>query len=70
MLFRSFELTPKSMWDGGFYPGASVVQSVFQANIRPALYLIDLSDDPLRATKGPTAFASAPSAKTQGEKAK
>ncbi len=55
----TFELTPKSMWDGGFYPGAGVVQTVFQANLRPALYLIDLADDPLRATKGPTAFAAA-----------
>lgn len=56
----TFELTPKSMWDGGFYPGAGAVQRAFQANIRPALYLIDLADDPLRATKGPTAFAAAP----------
>ncbi len=55
----TFELTPKSMWDGGFYPGAGVVQRVFQANIRPALYLIDLSDDPYRATKGPSVFAAA-----------
>lgn len=47
----TFELTPKSMWDGGFYPGAGVVSRVTQANIRPALYLIDLSDDPLRAAK-------------------
>lgn len=47
----TFELTPKSMWDGGFYPGAGVVQRVFQANIRPALYLIDLADDPYRAAK-------------------
>jgi carboxypeptidase T len=66
----TFELTPKSMWDGGFYPGAGVVQRVFQANSRPALYLIDLSDDPLRATKGPTAFASSPASKSQGEAAK
>ena len=50
----TFELTPKFMWDGGFYPGATAVQKTFQANIRPALYLIDLSDDPLRAIKGPT----------------
>ena len=47
----TFELTPKSMWDGGFYPGAGVVQRVTQANIRPALYLIDLADDPYRAAK-------------------
>ncbi|MBI4059822.1 MAG: zinc carboxypeptidase [Elusimicrobia bacterium] len=48
----TFELTPKSMWDGGFYPGAAAVQKTFRANIRPALYLIDLADDPLRAAKG------------------
>lgn len=56
----TFELTPKSMWDGGFYPGAGVVSRVFQANIRPALYLIDLSDDPQRVLKGPAAFAATP----------
>ena len=65
----TFELTPKSMWDGGFYPGAGVVSRVFQANIRPALYLIDLSDDPLRAAKGPTAFAAAAQPQLQGETA-
>ena len=66
----TFELTPKSMWDGGFYPGAGVVQRVFQANIRPALYLIDLSDDPLRAVKGTSVFASTPASKSSGESTK
>ena len=66
----TFELTPKSMWDGGFYPGAGVVQRVFQANIRPALYLIDLSDDPLRAGKTASSFAAAPASKSQGEATK
>jgi carboxypeptidase T len=63
----TFELTPKSMWDGGFYPGAGVVQRVFQANIRPALYLIDIADNPLRAASGTGAVASAPASKSQGE---
>ncbi len=45
----TFELTPKSMWDGGFYPGAKAIQSTFLNNIRPALYLMDLADDPYRA---------------------
>jgi carboxypeptidase T len=45
----TFELTPKSMWDGGFYPGASAIAGTFAANIKPALYLIDLADDPYRA---------------------
>ena len=66
----TFELTPKSMWDGGFYPGAGVVSRVFQANIRPALYLIDLSDDPLRAVKGASVFASTPASKSSGESTK
>jgi carboxypeptidase T len=45
----TFELTPKSMWGGGFYPGAGAIASTAAANIRPALYLIDLADDPYRA---------------------
>lgn len=45
----TFELTPKSMWEGGFYPGAVAIQTTFQANLRPALYLIGMSDDPYRA---------------------
>ncbi|MBI5630385.1 MAG: zinc carboxypeptidase [Elusimicrobia bacterium] len=45
----TFELTPKSMWQGGFYPGAGAIATTFQNNIRPALYLMDLADNPLRA---------------------
>ncbi len=37
------------MWDGGFYPGAGVLDRVFSDNLRPALYLIELADDPYRA---------------------
>lgn len=48
----TFELTPKSQWEGGFYPGAGAVQSTFQKNIEPALYLIELADDPYRAAGG------------------
>ena len=55
----TFELTPKSMWDGGFYPGAGAVAKTFQNNIRPALYLIDLADDPLRVLTGTPAFSAA-----------
>ena len=47
----TFELTPKSMWDGGFYPGAAAIAKTTQANWRPALYLIDLADDPRRAAR-------------------
>ncbi len=48
----TFELTPKSMWDGGFYPGAGAISSTFAANLKPALYLLDLADDPYRAAGG------------------
>lgn len=45
----TFELTPKSIFSGGFYPGAGVIDRVFAANLRPVLYLLDLADDPHRA---------------------
>ncbi len=45
----TFELDPKSIWDGGFYPGAKIIPQVFQKNIKPALYMIDLADNPYRA---------------------
>lgn len=57
----TFELTPKSMWDGGFYPGAPAIAATVQANWRPLLYLIDLADDPRRAAKGRGLSAFAPS---------
>lgn len=47
----TFELTPKSMWNGGFYPGAGVIDSTFAKNVEPALYLIGLADDPYRASE-------------------
>lgn len=58
----TFEMTPKSMWDGGFYPGTAAIASSIQLNWRPMLYLIDLADDPRRAAQGPalTAFAFKP----------
>ena len=57
----TFEMTPKSMWDGGFYPGTAAIATSVQLNWRPMLYLIDLADDPRRAA-GPalTAFAFKP----------
>jgi carboxypeptidase T len=45
----TFELTPKGSLGGGFYPGANVIDSTFNANLNPALYLIDLADNPYRA---------------------
>lgn len=44
----TFELSPKSMFEGGFYPGARVIDRVFQDNLKPCLYLIDVADDPYK----------------------
>jgi carboxypeptidase T len=51
----TFELSPTNSGFGGagFYPGVEAIQTTFQANIKPALYLIDLADDPHRAVKAP-----------------
>jgi len=57
----TFELTPSSMWGGGFYPGAGVIASTVEKNIRPALYLIDLADDPYRAATQSVAAQAVPS---------
>ena len=56
----TFELTPKSMWNGGFYPGAGAIASTFAANLKPALYLLDLADDPYRAVSPSEALARLP----------
>jgi carboxypeptidase T len=58
----TFEMTPKSMWDGGFYPGTAAIAKSVQLNWRPMLYLIDLADDPRRAANpsAPIAFAFRP----------
>lgn len=48
----TFELTPKSRWNGGFYPGAKVIEPTFKANILPALYLIEKAADPYGVLKG------------------
>jgi carboxypeptidase T len=45
----TFELSPASQWQGGFYPGAKILDKVFQDNLKPALYLIDLADNPYRS---------------------
>ena len=47
----TFELSPKSQWRGGFYPGAKVIEPAFQANILPALYLIEKAADPYGVLK-------------------
>lgn len=45
----TFELSPKSTWEGGFYPGAGVIERVFNANLEPNLYLLEMAVDPYRA---------------------
>jgi carboxypeptidase T len=47
----TFELTPDSMFAGGFYPGASVIEPTFKANIEPALYLIEKAENPYSALR-------------------
>jgi len=42
----TFELTPKSMWEGGFYIGAKAIERVFNDNLRPLLYLLEVADNP------------------------
>lgn len=46
----TFELSPKSMWGGGFYPGANMIETAFRANYNPALQLIKWASDPYSAT--------------------
>ena len=44
----TFELDPKNMWNGGFYPGQDTIDIVFEKNIKPALYLIEQADNPYK----------------------
>jgi carboxypeptidase T len=45
----TFELSP-SRWAGpfGFYPGAKVLDKVFDANLKPCLYLMEVADNPYK----------------------
>lgn len=42
----TFELSPSSMANGGFYPGASILDKVLQDNTGPILYLANLATNP------------------------
>jgi carboxypeptidase T len=44
----TFELDPKDMFSGGFYPGAGAIEAVSAKNWRPCLYLIEYADNPYR----------------------
>lgn len=48
MFAFTFELSPSSMWAGGFYPGARAIDPTFNANLKPVLYLIDAADNPYK----------------------
>lgn len=50
----TFELDPANngFGGGGFYPGAGVIDPVFQKNIEPCLYLLEYSDNPYRVLSG------------------
>ena len=49
----TFELYPKSLLQGGFYPSAENIQEVVKNNIPAALYLIDYADNPYRILERP-----------------
>lgn len=42
----TFELSPSSMFGGGFYPGASIIDQVFDDNWEPMLYLANKTLNP------------------------
>jgi len=42
----TFELSPSSMFGGGFYPGAKAIEPTFKANLEPALYLMENTPNP------------------------
>ena len=44
----TFELSPKDFKSGGFYPGENAIDAIFQDNLAPFLYLLDVSDAPHR----------------------
>ncbi len=44
----TFELTPSSMWGGGFYPNPKVISPTFEANLKPMLYMLEYADNPKR----------------------
>lgn len=47
----TFELSPSSIFDGGFYPGASIIEQVFDDNWEPMMYLAKLTENPAAILK-------------------
>lgn len=42
----TFELSPADMFSGGFYPGDDIIDSVYDDNLEPMLYLANAADKP------------------------
>lgn len=49
----TFELSPTSIFEGGFYLSPSRIETVFNENLKPMLYLLEYADDPARALREP-----------------
>lgn len=45
----TFELSPASLTQGGFYPGESIIPRVYSDNVEPMLYLARLAQNPHQA---------------------
>lgn len=60
----TFELSPNSMWNGGFYPGNEAIAPAFADNVKPMMYLLEYADNPKRVlTERPPGFLSTPSSR-------
>jgi carboxypeptidase T len=44
----TFEMTPTSMFGGGFYPEPTVIKPTFDANLKPMMYMLEYADNPRR----------------------
>ncbi len=49
----TFELSPSSIFGGGFYLNPNKIESVFNENLKPMLYLLEYADDPSRVLREP-----------------
>ncbi|MEZ4814668.1 MAG: M14 family metallopeptidase [Bdellovibrionota bacterium] len=49
----TFELSPASIWGGGFYLNPSKIEAVFNENLKPMLYMLEFADDPRRVLREP-----------------
>ncbi|MGE3972961.1 MAG: M14 family metallopeptidase [Bdellovibrionales bacterium] len=53
MISFTFEMDPKSAFGtDGFYPGQAKIPVVFNKNLKPCLYMIELADNPYRVIDG------------------